>query len=196
MYYNLIIGTTLGVLFTFLIVAGAYWYSRKQQNHRFSKTFKLTPSGTVLAPIFMGIYRRYQFAISPFRDVRKKNRFTLTKVAVKMQNPNGKILILEKKGKILFPDLLTDEKAECSAVNHLEPAITGLTNDVFMLGIIFTDEIKRQIEARMKEVSCGMIYLFKEELVFLSPVFAGEGEAFSLWAQQMDLLADIKDVLQ
>lgn len=113
-----------------------------------------------------------------------------------MQNPNQKFFMMEKKGGTLSSELFAEQKADSLSVNHFEPEVSVLTNDTLMVGIILTEDIKRQILSRMNEVSQGLIYLNGEELAFMSPVFPKNKESFTLWAQQMDLLCDIKDTLQ
>ncbi len=191
--YGVLIGTIL-----FLVAGGflIYYLRRKKQNLHFAKVFKLSLSGNVFAPEFKGIYRRYQISIAPFRDSTHKNRITMRKISVKMQNPNNKFFLFEKQKEKSLPTFLNEKKTEMFSANHFEPEIKGFTNDSLMIGVILTEEIKGQIIDRMREIHRGMLYLSGEELVFLSPVFSSGELFFSLWMHQMDLLCDIKDTLQ
>lgn len=195
MNYTVLIIIILVVIVLLSVAFLLYLNWRKQQNLHFAKTFKLILSGKALAPEFEGIYRRYQFFISPYRDPALKNKNTMTKIAVKMQNPNRKFFMMEKKGSGIGSGLFAGQP-DLLGVNHFDPEVTVLTNDTLMTGVIFTEDIKRQVLSRMSELTKGLIYLNEEELVFLSPVFPNNKESFTLLAQQMDLLCDIKDTLQ
>jgi hypothetical protein len=182
------------VLAVALFIVRMLWI--RKQNEKFYRLFKLMPSGKYNGPVFTGIYRRYQLTIAPFLDERKKNKHTLTKVAIKMNNPNKRFFIISKSGKVELPSFLPFNHLEGVAIQTMPATVDSLTNDVMMCNVIFTEDIKRQIEERMREISVGAIYLVGEELGVVSTTFTGKKETYELWGKQMELICDIKDAFQ
>jgi hypothetical protein len=112
-----------------------------------------------------------------------------------MQNPNKKGVFISKLDDKPFYNLGI-EISEITPLGQFDPPLQGGTNDIMMAGIMMTEDVKRQIIARFGEIPRGMLYLWGEELGFLSPVFAGKTENYEIWAKQLDVLCDMKDTLQ
>jgi hypothetical protein len=194
------IGIILGLIVLIGLVAGLliYRFWLNKENERFARLFKLTASDSHSKVTFSGIYRRYQLRISPFYDAARKNKHTMTRVSIRMQNPNKKFFYITKppiKGKPL-PSLLNDPQMEAQPILTFSAPFTGVTNDVFVTNLVLTDEIRRNIGECLNEVSQGILFLQGEELVMLSPVFPGKEVNYKIWCRQMDLLCDIKDAFQ
>lgn len=196
MSQNLIIVLVASALLMVVAAVLAYIFWVNRQNERFARLFKLMLSGNFSKPVFTGIYRRYQLVIRPFLDESLKNKHTFTKISIKMQNPRERFFLVQKTGKRPLPAFLTVPNDENSLVQALPAAVEGFSNDLMMCSLIFTDDIKRQLDERMREIEVGAVYLLRDELVFLSPVFAGKSESYLLWAKQMDLICDVKDAFQ
>lgn len=196
MSQNLIIVLVVSTMLMVVVAVLAYIFWVKRQNERFARLFKLMLSGSFGKPVFTGIYRRYQLVIRPFWDENLKNKHTFTKISIKMQNPRERFFLIQKTGKRPLPAFLAAQNAENSLVQALPATVEGFSNDLMMCSLIFTEDIKRQIDERMREVEVGAVYLLRDELVFLSPVFAGKTQSYHLWAKQMDLICDVKDAFQ
>lgn len=185
---------TLLVLLLAIFLVRMFWI--RKQTEKFYRLFKLMPGGTYSAPILTGIYRRYQLTITPFWDERKKNKHTLTKVAIKMNNPNRKYFVISKTGKVELPSFLPLDKADALLVQGMPGTVECKTNDVMMCNVVFTEDIKRQIDERVRELNVCAIYLVGEELGVVSPTFTGRKDTYELWGKQMELICDIKDAFQ
>ena len=114
-----------------------------------------------------------------------------------MVNPNRKALRIRRKETLssgLDQIAIIDRPVQLS--NGMGGEMEMLTNDFLFSGLILSDDVKITLYEVFQLAQDGLLYLFDDELAFLSPHLITTQDQIETWQKIADLLCDMKDELQ
>ena len=191
-------------IYTILLIALAvilpfalyfYWQTRKlaQQAYDITTHTGMRLVGNPKSATFSGAYRGYEGQIQTRKDA--KGQFLFTELSLFMQNPNHKQLHVFV-GEIAGYPTDYQQIGSVSLKENFTLPVQGLTNDMLFAGVLLNENAKKAIQTSLMATSKGMVALQGNALVYLSTVKMQDESAPQQWANQLEVLAKIKDGLQ
>ena len=145
-----------------------------------------------------GSYRGYTIHLeaTPISSSEGKPTYGV-KSFIPMVNPNRKALRIRKKDATphgLDQIAIIDRPVQLA--NGMGGEMEMLTNDLLFSGLILSDDVKISLYEVFQLSQDGLLYLYDNELAFLSPNLINTREQIEAWKRIVDLLCDMKDELQ